>query len=140
MARYSVQLAPSAERDLSALDKPVQRRVAARIDALAENPRPAGVTKLQGEANAWRIRVGDYRILYTIEDRRLVVLVIKIGHRREVYRSGQRSKVRRSKRPRAPDRGACLAPLTLPLDGLHSAPQGGGTDAKRGGGARAVAS
>jgi mRNA interferase RelE/StbE len=64
VARYSVQLAPSAERDLSALDKPVQRRVAARIDALAENPRPAGVTKLQG----------------------LVVLVIKIGHRREVYR------------------------------------------------------
>jgi mRNA interferase RelE/StbE len=44
------------------------------------------VTKLQGEASAWRIRVGDYRILYTIEDRRLVVLVIKIGHRREVYR------------------------------------------------------
>jgi mRNA interferase RelE/StbE len=84
--RYSVQLAPGAERDLAALDKPVQRRVAARIDALAENPRPAGVTKLQGEANAWRIRVGDYRILYTIEDRRLVVLVIKIGHRREVYR------------------------------------------------------
>ena len=86
MASYSVQLAPSAERDLAALDKPVQRRVAARIDALAENPRPAGVAKLQGEANAWRIRVGDYRILYTIEDRRLVVLVIKIGHRREVYR------------------------------------------------------
>jgi mRNA interferase RelE/StbE len=86
VARYSVQFAPSAGRDLAALDKPVQRRVAARIDALAENPRPAGVTKLQGEANAWRIRVGDYRILYTIEDRRLVVLVIKIGHRREVYR------------------------------------------------------
>ena len=86
MARYSVQLAPSAERDLVALDKPVQRRVAARIDALAENPRPVGVAKLQGEANAWRIRVGDYRILYTIEDRRLVVLVIKIGRRREAYR------------------------------------------------------
>jgi mRNA interferase RelE/StbE len=86
VARYSVQLAPSAERDLVALDKPVQRRVAARIDALAENPRPVGVAKLQGEANAWRVRVGDYRILYTIEDRRLVVLVIKIGRRREAYR------------------------------------------------------
>ena len=73
-------------RDLAALDKPVQRRVAARIEALAENPRPAGVTKQQGEANAWRIRVGDYRILYAIEDRRLVIFVIKIGHRREVYR------------------------------------------------------
>jgi mRNA interferase RelE/StbE len=77
VASYSVQLAPSAKRDLAALDKPVQRRVAARIDALAENPRPAGVTKLRGEANAWRIRVGDPRILYTIEDRRLVVLVIR---------------------------------------------------------------
>jgi mRNA interferase RelE/StbE len=61
-------------------------RLAAKLEALAENPRPAGVTKLQGEANAWRIRVGDYRVLYTIEDRRPVVLVIKIGHRRDVYR------------------------------------------------------
>jgi mRNA interferase RelE/StbE len=86
VARYSVQFAPSAERDLAALDKPVQRRVAARIDALAVNPRPAGVTKLQGEANAWRIRVGEYRVIYSIEDAQLVVLVIKIGHRREVYR------------------------------------------------------
>jgi mRNA interferase RelE/StbE len=83
---YSVYLSPGAERDLGALDKPAQRRVVARIEALASNPRPTGVTKLQGEANAWRIRVGDYRVLYTIEDGRLVVLVIKIGHRREVYR------------------------------------------------------
>lgn len=65
--RYSVLLSPGAERDLGALDKPVQRRVVARIEALAENPRPAGVTKLQGEANAWRIRVGDYRVLYAID-------------------------------------------------------------------------
>ena len=86
MARYSVQLAPSAERDLAALDKPVQRRVAARIDALAENPRPAGVAKLQGEANAWRIRVGDYRIVYQIQDEVLLILVVNVGHRREIYR------------------------------------------------------
>ncbi len=84
--RYSVLLSPGAERDLSALDKPVQRRVVAKLEALAENPRPAGVTKLQGEANVWRIRVGDYRVLYTIEDARLVVLVVKIGHRGQVYR------------------------------------------------------
>ncbi len=83
---YSVLFSPSAERDLTALDKPVQRRVMAKIEALGENPRPAGVTKLQGEADAWRIRVGDYRVLYIIEDGRLVVLVVKIGHRREVYR------------------------------------------------------
>ena len=84
--RYSILLSPGAERNLGALDKPVQRRVVARIEALAENPRPAGVTKLQVEANAWRVRVGDYRVLYTIEDVRLVVLVVKIGNRREVYR------------------------------------------------------
>ncbi len=83
---YSVLLSPGAERDLGALNKPVQRRLVARIEALAGNPRPAGVTKLQGEANAWRIRVGDYRVLYTIEDGRRVVLVVRIGHRREVYK------------------------------------------------------
>jgi mRNA interferase RelE/StbE len=86
LGRYSVLLSPSAERDLGALDKPIQRRVVARIEALAENPRPAGVAKLRGVANAWRIRVGDFRVLYTIEDGCLVVLVVKIGHRREVYR------------------------------------------------------
>ena len=86
MPRYTILLAPSAERDLAALDKPVLRRVAARIDALAENPRPSGVKKLQGDANTWRLRAGDYRIIYTIEDNRLVILVVKIGHRREVYR------------------------------------------------------
>jgi mRNA interferase RelE/StbE len=75
--RYSVLLSPGAERDLGALDKPLQRRVVARIEALAENPRPAGVTKLEGEANAWRIRVGDYRVLYTIEESRLLVLVVR---------------------------------------------------------------
>ena len=86
MPRYTMLIAPGAERKLAALDKPIQRRVAARIDSLAENPRPAGVKMLHGKANTWRLRVGDYRILYTIEDNRLVVLVIKIGHRREVCR------------------------------------------------------
>lgn len=81
----SVLLSPIAGRDLAALDKPAQRRVVARIEALASNPRPPGVTKLQGEANTWRIRVGAYRVLYTIEDGRRVVLVVRIGHRREVY-------------------------------------------------------
>jgi mRNA interferase RelE/StbE len=84
--RYSIHLAPSAERDLAALDKPIQRRVVARIDSLSDNPRPAGVKKLQGEPNAWRVRVGDYRIVYTIENDLLVILVVKVGHRRDVYR------------------------------------------------------
>ena len=58
----------------------------ARIVALEVNPRPPGARKLRGESELWRVRVGDYRILYSIEEARLVVLVVKIGHRREVYR------------------------------------------------------
>lgn len=53
---------------------------------LEANPRPPGAKKLRGESDLWRVRVGDYRILYSIEEARLVVLVVKIGHRREVYR------------------------------------------------------
>jgi len=87
--RYTIQIAPSAERALAALDRPAQRRIASRIDALAENPRPAGVKKLQGEPNTWRVRVGDYRVLYTVEDNRLLVVVVKVGHRSHVYRTGR---------------------------------------------------
>ena len=54
--------------------------------ALETNPRPPGVKKLQGEEGIWRLRVGDYRVLYTIQHQELVILVLKIGHRREVYR------------------------------------------------------
>jgi mRNA interferase RelE/StbE len=86
VAQYSIQILPSAERDLAALDKPLRQRIAARIDALADNPRPSGVKKLQGSADTWRFRVGDYRVLYQIRDQQLLVLVIKIGHRREIYR------------------------------------------------------
>ena len=63
----------------------VQRRIARRIDRLAEDPR-ADAVKLRGTDDVWRARVGDYRVLYAIEDQRLVVLVIKIAHRRDVYR------------------------------------------------------
>jgi mRNA interferase RelE/StbE len=76
-------LAVKALRDLPRAD---QRRVAARIDALAENPRPPGVEKLEGADDLYRVRAGDHRIVYRIEDKRLLVLVIRIGHRREVYR------------------------------------------------------
>ena len=58
----------------------------AAIDELAQNPRPAGCAKLVGTANDWRIRVGDYRIIYEIHDTRLIVLVVRVAHRREVYR------------------------------------------------------
>lgn len=83
---YSIQFRPHAERDLRKLAQPIQRRIAAAIDALAKNPRPPGAEKLSGGAEYYRIRVGDYRILYEIEDAVLVILVIRIGHRRDVYR------------------------------------------------------
>jgi len=83
---YAVELLPSAARDLAGLEPSVQRRVARRIDQLAEDPRGGGSVKLRGAGEIWRARVGDYRILYSIEDDWLLVLVIKIGHRRDVYR------------------------------------------------------
>jgi mRNA interferase RelE/StbE len=82
---HAVEFLPSAARDLAGLEPSVQRRMARRIDQLAADPRGGGSIKLRAE-EIWRARVGDYRILYRIEDDRLVVLVIRIGHRRDVYR------------------------------------------------------
>jgi mRNA interferase RelE/StbE len=68
------------------LEKPRQRRISAKIDSLKTNPRPSGVEKLSGEEDLYRVRVGDYRILYQIHDRILLVLILRIGHRQDVYR------------------------------------------------------
>ncbi len=84
---YSVAILPAALRQLSDLPKSDQRRLRERIDHLAIEPRPPGVKVLQGKRGLLRIRSGDYRIIYTVEDDRSSVLVVKIGHRREVYRS-----------------------------------------------------
>ena len=83
---YTVEFLPSAQRELAALPKDVQRRIANRIDSLREDPRPPGVKQLQGVERLYRLRVGDYRVIYSIEGRRLVIVVVKVGHRREVYR------------------------------------------------------
>ena len=83
---YAVFVKPAALRELRKLPEDIKRRVAARIDALAGAPRPAGVERLQGEADLYRVRVGDYRIVYQVESKALVVLVVRIGHRRDVYR------------------------------------------------------
>ena len=84
--RYRVELKPSAARALAKLPKPALRRVAEAIDALTEEPRPRGARKLTGAPDLYRIRVGDYRVIYAIEDRVLLVLVVALGHRQEVYR------------------------------------------------------
>jgi len=82
---HAVGLLPSAARELTKLDPAIRRRLARRIDRLAEDPR-ADATKLRGADDTWRARVGDYRILYQVHDERLLILVIRIGHRRDVYR------------------------------------------------------
>jgi mRNA interferase RelE/StbE len=83
---YSILLAPPAERQLKALTEPVQKRIVKRLRTLKENPRPHGVKKLAGEEDLYRIREGNYRIIYTIQAKQLIVLVVKIGDRKEIYR------------------------------------------------------
>ena len=82
---YEIVIQDTANKVLRKHDKPVRERVAAAIEALADDPRPAGIKAIVGEPGAFRIRVGDYRVLYEIEDYRLVVMVVKIGHRSTVY-------------------------------------------------------
>lgn len=83
---YQVELAPSAARQLRKMDPQAQRRVQAAIELLADEPRPAGAKKLVGGDGEWRVRTGDYRVVYEIRDRVLLVLVLAVGHRREIYR------------------------------------------------------
>ena len=83
---YTIEFTASATCELKALERAIQRRIATHIDSLASNPFPAGSKKLQGESDLYRIRVGDYRVLYRVDGKRVTVLIVKIGHRREVYR------------------------------------------------------
>jgi mRNA interferase RelE/StbE len=82
---YQVEVAPAALRQLRKLDPLGRRRVQAAIELLAAQPRPSGAKKLQGGEGEWRVRTGDYRIVYEIHDHVLVVLVVAVGHRREIY-------------------------------------------------------
>jgi mRNA interferase RelE/StbE len=84
--RYTVYVKPAAERALTKLPREVVARIAKAIDRLGVNPRPPGVTALQGEPGFLRLRLGDYRLIYTVQDAILTVLVVTVGHRRDVYR------------------------------------------------------
>jgi mRNA interferase RelE/StbE len=86
MPRYAIYFKPSADRQLAKLPHDVQRRITAAVEALADDPRPPGVVKITGDDNLWRIRVGDYRIVYEIHGDRLIVLVLRVAHRKDVYR------------------------------------------------------
>lgn len=83
---YRIEIAREAIRALAKLDKQIRRRLQTAITKLGDDPRPHGAIALQGLSGAYRVRVGDYRVVYTVDDGRLVVLVVDLGHRREIYR------------------------------------------------------
>ena len=83
---YEVLIAPAAERDIRRLPRVAARRVARKIRALADDPRPRGAQPVRGGEDLLRVRVGDYRVVYQIADDVLIVLVVRVRHRREVYR------------------------------------------------------
>lgn len=86
MRTFQIIIAPSARKSLLSLPRAIQVAIAEKIDSLVSDPRPHGVKKLEGHKDRYRVRVGDYRIIYKIADKKLQILIIRIGHRKEVYR------------------------------------------------------
>jgi mRNA interferase RelE/StbE len=84
---YTVQYDPRAAKELAKLDRPVARRIASAVEALGDQPRPQGARRLVGYPGLWRVRIGDYRVVYAIKDAELVVLALRIAHRSDVYRN-----------------------------------------------------
>jgi mRNA interferase RelE/StbE len=86
MAEYRITFAQSARRELDRLDRPIARRVLQSIEKLTTNSRPSGCAKLVGSRSDWRIRIGDWRVIYTIDDEEKVVDIAAIRHRSDAYR------------------------------------------------------
>lgn len=84
--RYSLEFTTSALREFQALDAQLQRRITAKITALCEEPFPPGIKKLRAQPAHFRLRVGDYRVVYRVDGHRVVIVIVRIGHRRDVYR------------------------------------------------------
>ena len=82
---YRVEFTTAAAKEVRKLDPQVRRRILTAIAGLEQDPRPAGVRKLAGFDDAWRVRIGDYRVLYEIVDEQVLVTVFRVAHRREVY-------------------------------------------------------
>ncbi|HEY9782010.1 MAG TPA: type II toxin-antitoxin system RelE/ParE family toxin [Leptolyngbyaceae cyanobacterium] len=83
---YEVEITPAAKRQIKKLTKSIQQLIVERLEELVDNPRPPGIVKMEGEENLYRVRVGDYRIIYEIQDSVLLIVVVKVGHRGNVYR------------------------------------------------------
>jgi len=86
MASYEIEISRSAEKQLRKLPRKDQERVVEAILSLAENQRPRGSRKLSGYDDVFRIRIGQYRLLYSVSSRKLIVIILKVGHRRDIYR------------------------------------------------------
>ena len=84
---YVVQYDPKALKELAKLDKSAARRIVRAVDALTTAPRPTGARPLVGHPDLWRIRIGDYRVIYTIRDAEHIVLVLRVAHRSGAYRN-----------------------------------------------------
>jgi mRNA interferase RelE/StbE len=83
---YQVLISKTARKQLQELPKAIANNISQKIDTLSKDPRPEGCKKLQGSQDDYRVRVGDYRIVYRIENKMLIVEVIRIGHRKDVYK------------------------------------------------------
>jgi mRNA interferase RelE/StbE len=84
--RYTIEITSSAHRELRALPSKMRERIAAKIEALGHNPFPPDVKKLKGEPAHFRVRVGDYRVIYRVHGDVLVIVIVRVAHRREAYR------------------------------------------------------
>lgn len=83
---YDIIIKPSAEKQLDKLPKSVRIRIVDKLEELRHDPRPEGAVKLKGADDLWRIRIGDYRVIYEIQDERLLVFVVRVSHRKDVYK------------------------------------------------------
>jgi mRNA interferase RelE/StbE len=82
---YTLEISKTFEKALLNLPEKVVEKILVAVKALAENPRPSGCKKLKGSKTDYRIRIGDYRVIYEIQDGRLVVLLLNVGHRKDIY-------------------------------------------------------
>ena len=87
MAKFSIDIKASAQKELDAMDSALFARIDRKIMSLADNPRPAGCKKLRGYKDQWRIRVGDYRVVYLLDDAKALLTIVRVAHRKEVYES-----------------------------------------------------
>ena len=86
MATYHIEWKKSALRELKRLDRKIIPRIISTVESLSKNPFPSGIRKLQGADNTYRVRVGEYRIIYEILDIRVVIVILRVRHRKEAYR------------------------------------------------------